>query len=670
MKTKLPVISRTQKVVGQKPDAIAPDTTRAVNVSFKDTMSMYCPNLINITIKYISTDNDATIGVIEDSSGNALQTFTIIQPDKELFYDKLKKALNTLCDSASIIDTLIKSYKSQDPDLYTTFLENKNNLDNTNGLAGILDIRKNIWVHGLLKDNQSKKGGNTTSNTRKVHGKQKRAIGQIQSRLDSLINALRDPSSKSNHSSEAAANKTNVPSDPTYVSANSSDSNFTIQSIQIQFQDDFIENIKIFGKIRGNNHLFRFENIYPIGFSTKRDFRNLIETKLLEKSDYINYSNMYLKLGEVLSYSQNLANDNKDYSPANQVLTINAISDSVKEVSLYKDQTSKILELQVFSDLKGADNNNPNGLIQLELNKKLNFFSQRYNATWKILPWHWGNGKTYENKANFGLFNYITPQFSIDKIENNQKRLILNHIDTLSLAADTSKALVYASTINLMRHQIYSVGMDLSWLLFDIPNIKSTINIGTGFHFGRTALQDTLRTRTKIDSLHYIFQAAPTNNVQQYGINTFQWGPYITWQIFPDSRFGVSATQRFTWFKALSNNFVQVRDSAQYLKFIARTLKDQVKTTTYPYYDYSSNNWFIKNIAKPFSLFTNCIASTEIFAYFSPNSDGSNKLFFRYRINWDLANAKENFHQVQVGFSTYLTATKEYNKLKKAANID
>jgi len=66
-------------------------------------------------------------------------------------------------------------------------------------------------------------------------------------------------------------------------------------------------------------------------------------------------------------------------------------------------------------------------------------------------------------------------------------------------------------------------------------------------------------------------------------------------------------------------------------------------------------------------VFTKCIASAEIFAYFSPNGDGSNKLFFRYRLNWDAANPKENFHQMQIGFSTYINATKKYSKLKLAS---
>jgi hypothetical protein len=392
--------------------------------------------------------------------------------------------------------------------------------------------------------------------------------------------------------------------------------------------------------------LLRFENTYPIGFSTKRDFRNLIDIPLLEKTDYHRNENLTLRLGDVLSYDENLAVNNKDYSPANQVLTINALTDSIKEVSLYKDQTSKILELEVFSDLKGADDSNPNGLIQLEFIKKLNLFSMRYGVSQKIWPWRWGNGKHYEYFANLGLFNFVTPTFTIDKIENNQKRLILSHIDNLSRAADSSRAISYGSTINLLRHQIYSIGVDLTALTFDIPNIKSTLNVGMGLRFGRTALQDTLRLRDTTANLH--FTAAPTNNVIDYGINTFQWGPYATWQIFPDSRFGIWGTQRFTWFQALSSDFVQVRDSAHYLNFVARN-STQIRTATYH--------------------FSKCLASAEIFAYFNPNSDGSSKLFFRYRLNWDVANPRQNFQQLQVGFSTYLTATKEYDKLKKNVDI-
>ncbi|MDR3713298.1 MAG: hypothetical protein P4L51_10815 [Puia sp.] len=782
-------VTREKKAIGTPLDTtkynLSPDSLTAIAKKIDtiplsgDTPASACPGIKDVTIKFILDANDNYLGVVEDTTGNALESFSILQSNKELFYDKLNKAFTSLCNDTTA-DTIVAQFKRQDPDLYTQFLEKKEDLANTNGLAGTLKIYKNTYVRYLSSD-----GGRDHSVTKKASGienivQAKKSAEEsltkaqeLQAEIDATAKRAGADSSMEDRILVGLITKTasdidkevqtathyydsvvkQIPGDrilyeydtviqlsekaqiearkaiktiryalkqtrkiagpyketetedllpilptiafspdtydslPTNTPAGTAgihppDSNFTIQSIQIQFEDGFIENIKIFGKLKNNAHLLRFENIYPIGFSTKRDFRNLISTQLFEKSDYKTNSTMFLKLGEVLSYDQNLANYNKDYSPANQVVTIKALTDSIKEVVLYKDQTSKILELQVFSDLKGADDNNPNGLIQIDLAKKLNFFSMRSQISGRIWPWHWGiwpthwhvwnpgwHKSSYENLGNIGLFNYVTPYFTLDKIENNDKRLILDHIDTLSYAADTSKPITYASTIHLLQHQVFSIGFDLSMVLIDIPNIKSTFNFGAGFRFGRTAIQDTLRTRSPgVRPLD--FHAADTNNILQYGVNTFQWGPFLTWQLFPDSRFGVSVTQRFTWFKAPTSNFVQVRDSAHFLKYISEGPYGSIRTRPYTYYDYTSSNWFEKNLAKPFSLLTKCIASTEIFAYFSPNSDGGNKLFFRYRFNWDVANAKENFYQLQIGFSTYLSATKEYSKLKKSVNID
>jgi len=697
------------------------------------TSDNVCPKLIKVSIKFLFGDNSQYIGVIEDTTGNALSTFIIAQLDKELFYNKLKEALSSLCDNIDSVTSKVSFFRAEDPDLYTKFLEAKEDFANTNGLAGTLKIFKYVVVH-YEDDDAPKNTGEIPLNksltedfaypdiksikkAKKLSQKSYNEAVKLRHDLDSLsslanavakspgdkyiaarmatlaknvdttvelakafrdsINSkipdeqILDLYNKAIRVSRKAASQakkamdmlqkgtrsigsisTAVPpsqhwghiSDEFIESLN--DSALVIHEIQIQFQDGFIENIKIFGKMSGNDHMFRFENTYPIAFSTKRDFKRLIDIKLEERSNYKLFGKNYLTLGEVITYNENLANNNKDYSPANQVLTIKALSDTIKEVALYKDQTSKILEMQVFSDLKGADNNNPNGLIQLELNKRLNFFSRRTNISWQFLHKK-EKKKAYESFANFGLFNFVTPEFTIDKVEENQKRLILDHIDTLTLAADTSRPLTYTSSINLYKHQIYSIGLDISCFLFDAPNIKSTFNFGMGFHFGRSAIQDTLKQRDK--SAEILFTAAPNNNVLQYGVNTFRYGPFVTAQIFPDSRFGFSLTQRFNWYKAYSSNFVQVRDSADYLRFIAKTPKDKIATT-------------------PYST-SKCLGTTEIFAYFSPNGDGSNKLFFRYRFNWDVTNGRENFHQMQVGFSTYLTATKEFDKLKKAANL-
>jgi hypothetical protein len=187
------------------------------------------------------------------------------------------------------------------------------------------------------------------------------------------------------------------------------------------------------------------------------------------------------------------------------------------------------------------------------------------------------------------------------------------------------------------------VGFDLSVFLLGIPGIKSDFCLGGTAHFGSTPIQDTFRVASGTGSAR-VFIAAPTNNVLNYDVNTFQWGPYISWQIFPSPRFGIIATYSLFSFKSLSGRFVQVRDSANYVNFI------------------NSHNRIQYSLYEHRQAFASWVNSTEIFAFYSPTS--SSQLFFRYRLYRDMNYGKENFRQLQLGVTTYLTATKQSKDAK------
>jgi hypothetical protein len=291
-------------------------------------------------------------------------------------------------------------------------------------------------------------------------------------------------------------------------------------------------------------------------------------------------------------------------------------------VNLFKEKTSKILELKIYSDLKGFEGDNPNGLVQVEFSKKLNFLTRRIP-----IP-KWGNW------FNLGTFNFVTPYFTMNKIEKNNKRLVPLYFGTQ--AKDTMRANVYASTLKLLQHQVFNLGANFNLLTVDIPGFKSTICINSGLYFGRTLLQDTMRE--KIDSFQ--FKSINTNNVYEFGVNNFMFVPEVTWQIFPDRRYGLSVSQRFIHFKTYSSQVTQVVDSAHYTDYLRSLKGDRSKIE-----QYDPKLW---------------IGSTEVFAFYRPSE--YNKLFFRYRYNWDLGSTRQNFHQLQLGLSTYLTHTKKDKK--------
>ena len=557
------------------------------------------------------TENaDYKISIVDEKE-NPLSLFVLKQFNESLFLDKLRKSLKSLCDQqppsqddSVYIEKLTQSFSDQK--LYDRLLEASLEVNDAEVNAGVLKIFKQVpaTFTNLPKTIDTSK---TKKNTAEQPSK-KSSSGTQAVHPHFLVPVLSWDSTPVNP--PTATNSRNFKLEPNQKM-------FTVFKIQIQFQDGFIENIKVLGKMDSLDQELKFENSYPIPFSTKRDYENLYSIRLYERTVFGSKSDSkcYIILGNLLSYSQTLGLYSKDYSPANKVIDTD-LTNNITSVNLLKEKTSKILEIKVFSDLKGIDNTAPNGLVQLEFSKKLNFWIKR--RSW------------FNNRVNVGLFNYITPYFTVNKIENNNKRLTAMYMGTQQ--QDTTRPNTFASMLDLYQFQILSLGVDLTCFTVDIPGIKSTISGNISGFFGRTLIADTLRT--KVDSAS--FKAAPiSNNVMQYGVNSFQISPEICWQIFPDTRYGLIASQKFTHYSIFSSKIKQVEDSSSYAQYLNSLNGDRSKID-----GYKSKKW---------------LGTSEIYAFFMPSA--YNKLFIRYRFNWDINNIKNNFHQIQVGIATYLTHT-------------
>ena len=650
------------------------DSTDTV-VTVENSVNSNCEEILNriVGLKNEKQSDGNYQFTFFDKNEEPIKAFIIKQFNETLFKDKLIISLHSLCNATpsksdsdwikTIVDDLIERQK-----LYDRMLEASLEVGDEKDLAGVMTIIKKTHLHITIED-APKLPINTDEKANE--GKQtypKNKKGTVAAFFDFNDNnkslAFYNNENNTENYSFIPKNKiiqqtiqiedTNVEED-LEISKEGIETlpnvgldrhieidgdrieihKFTIHRLQVQFQDGFIENIQIFGKMEGDDHLLQFSNFYPIRFSTKSDFSKIIKVKLYEKTVY-SHLDLFLQLGEVITYAPNFALDTKDYSPENQVWPESIsdnITDNVTNINLFKEQTSKILEAKIFTDLKGIDGENPNGLVQLELTKKINLLSFRFPVLGR---------KT----NNMGLINYVTPVFGMNKIESNQKRLTLSRFDTISAIADTNRPLLYTSSINLLRHQIYHVGLDLTAITLDFTTLKSVINFGWGLYFGRSALRDTIRDKSIQPNGRPLFVHASTNNIIDININTFQSGPFISWQIYPNKKYGFGVTQRLFSFKALSNEFVQVRDSAQYVNYITGSGKSDTSRSFKDSYSYSSG-W------------KKSIGSAEIFAFFRPSTN--TKIFFRYRLNWDWHNSKENFHQMQIGLATTLTTTKESN---------
>jgi len=606
-----------------------------------------CEGIATLKELKIEKNIDAEyVCMLLDNADNPVRSFKLTQFNEQLFNDKFKNAIFSICNGKALsnadsgkINTFYESVLKQQ-NLYQRMLEASLEVKDDNVLAGILRVNKEVPVtieitkYDTTTDKGGKKAGKQKKDSSNKTGMQLYDPGNGDNGYASnkrfstgFINALYNDVDNIpvNYNTRPAGQ--GLQKDPDTSKVTVKYGIFIVHSIQIQFQDGFIENLKVIGHLKGSSQELKFENAYPISFSTRKDYRNLQNIKIYERTAYAKKkdadSSCRFILGDLLFYNQNLQLNTKDYSPVNKVLD-EKITAAHTEFNLYKELTSKILEMKVFSDLKGLGDGEPNGLVQLELCKKINFLTFRWPVPVK------------RAKVNIGLFNYFTPSFAMNKIENNSKRLTPQFMGTRY--PDTSRPNIFASTLDLFQRQVFTVGGNLTVFTIDIPGLKSTINIGAGVYWGRVLVEDTMRA--KIDSSN--FAAIKDNNINQFGGNTVQFTPEVSWQVFPDKRYGVIFTQRFTHYNLQSTVLRQVKDSTQYDGFLRSLKGDRTHIE-----DYRFQKW---------------LGNSEIYAFFMPTE--YNKVFFRYRFNWDLGGIKNNFHQLQLGIATYLTHTKKKDQQK------
>ena len=349
---------------------------------------------------------------------------------------------------------------------------------------------------------------------------------------------------------------------------------------------------------------YRFENKYGIGFSTRNDFGQLLNVKLHESVQ--GSFPFYINLGELLTYKYKIKEQTRDFSPANQVL----YTKGGETETLKKEQTSKLLEAIVYSDFLGFDQNNANGLIQFEITKRVNMRTRRFE-TGQLFKWWW---------HSHGFVQYIKPYLTISKIEDNNKYLIPTNDDSILQNGPelTLATRNIASPIEIINKENFSIGLDLNILFFDNPDLKTHFYFDVGASYGRTAVRDSVRT---INSIGLIEK---TGAINEFGINYNLFSSKFKLKFLPEERFSIIISY-----------------SPQYFY----TAFDEIDLQT------RSKNEDIENTA------SNWISSWELMGYLKVGKNDG-RLFARWQFNNQWDNVKENFHQLQVGYSFYVLQKK------------
>ncbi|SDZ93419.1 hypothetical protein [Bizionia paragorgiae] len=374
------------------------------------------------------------------------------------------------------------------------------------------------------------------------------------------------------------------------------------------FYDGFIEKIMLKGIINDEEVVFR--NIYSIGISSVRNVKQLKNVVLYSMYKYnIKGEEDYyrVKLGDVINYEEIIDVNSNDISPATQLVRLSPDND---HANLYKDETTKLFEAQVYSDLLAMfDEGNPNGKIQTEIKKRFNLNTRRHDM-WSKVKWAF---------PGYGIAQYFDVFFEFSKIEQSNKFLKpQNFIDD-----EVSSSIVspFFTLISMHQHRIFAIGGNLNILTFENPNTKMNLTIDAGFLFGRSGIKHYGETTT----VQELKDIENINYIERY-LNNMEVPIEAKIVLLPEKRLNFTIANKLSWFDIFDDN----------VKLVSLD-----KTNTVP-----KNRW-LNTVSVGMNL----------------NLSQTGRLFVRYKMTSEFDNINMNYSRLQFGYSFYLL---QQNNVKKA----
>lgn len=390
-----------------------------------------------------------------------------------------------------------------------------------------------------------------------------------------------------------------------------SEDKLTDIQVEISFFGGFIEKMQVLGKFDGNT--YAFNNKYSIGISSTKNIQQLSQYVLYsnekittsefmfrrnpQKEDQPQLQNnskrsLFIHVDDVIRYIKKVDINANDISPIPQVVLLDK---NQKNSKLYREESSKLFEAVAFTDLIGLfDEENPNGLVQLEVKKRFNLNTRRFDRKWfhGIFPISF-------MFDGIGFFQNMDVFFQYSKIEENNKFLIsetANIEDELGNITGTEE--IY-TPLTIMQYRNFAVGGTVNLVTYENQNTKLNLFLNAGALFGRTGI--------KLDP----------SDVEGQFFNNLEIPFEASILVLPEKRVSFSFTDRLSWFETFDDNL-------------------NIK---------SIDNGAAVNRNRLINSF-NLDLNVDISA--------SGKLFLRYKLIHEFENINNNFSMLQFGYSFYI----------------
>lgn len=375
----------------------------------------------------------------------------------------------------------------------------------------------------------------------------------------------------------------------------------SMDSVRIEFNEGMIERVvAVAHRVPvdpddASGESIVFTNVYPIGFSTFRNYKNTLRTQLLVDGD----NQFMIPLNDLIDYIPNIRLDTRDFSPSD---TAETFDPAEHEFIMYKERTSDLLKARIYTDFVGLDEAQPNGLIQSEIEKRINLY------TWRRPLF----GGAFLNTS---FFQFARPVVTLSKLEGKLRRLDVGSAPVpIDSVYDPTK---FVRTLDLLKYENLSAGLDLNIWMLDSQPWKATLYANMGMRFGRVAMNDSLRVRDST-GIH------ATGQIDQFGVNTLRWFPEAMIAVYPDESFSFSVAYRPSYNLLLSDALQQV-----------------------------PNRTAIAQSPGSAATWSKWIHTFELAATVRLSERG--ELYARYRLHCMDGDWNTNFHQAQVGYSMTIT---------------
>lgn len=384
-------------------------------------------------------------------------------------------------------------------------------------------------------------------------------------------------------------------------------------SVEISFYGGFIEKMQVNAKV-GNEDV-SFNNKFSIGISATKNIGQLSNNLLYTNEQFYqnqfpndslqstgspqiknnkSRNSLYIAVGDVIRYVKKIDVNANDISPVPQLILLDSNQTSSP---LYKEESSKLFEAVVYTDFFGVfDEENPNGIIQTEINKRFNIETSRMDTSCK---WWAFLFPPIAMAEGIGFFQYFDAHFQYSKIEKTNKFLLPQTFETFDSAGNVTSTEAYYSPISLYQHRSMALGGIFNIMTLENQNAKLNMYLSSGFLFGRSGIKET-----------------ETDETGSY-LNNLEIPIEFKFHLLPEKRVSFIFADKLSWFDTFDS------------KIPLRSIENNQLT--------SKNRWL-----NSFNIDVNVDVSS------------TGKLFLRYKLIHELDEINTNFSQLQFGYSFYL----------------